>query len=132
MKHLTTLLLTLLVSGSLWADGAKTLDLVLQEVANEYSKLLPIRLDAVMTVTKVYAGLNKSLVYEYELKVKSDITKKGIEKLRNISFEREKNNYCSNPELKIYRENNIALEHYFTDTSRRFLFNIIIDKTLCD
>ena len=104
---------------------------LIQSTIPQLNANFPVKIDAFMTATRAYAGMNRDLVYEYELKIKASKREEAIKTLNPLLRKRETNNYCSNPDLKWYRKHNVVMEHYFTDSQRNFLFKVRIDKSAC-
>lgn len=44
----------------------------------------------------------------------------------------ETNNFCSQPGLKIYRDQNITLEHNYVDQNNNYLFDVRVSVRNCN
>lgn len=107
------------------------------EVAEIYSENLPMEIDKATTLIQIFAGLDRDIVYKYSVKVKPAVLKDGelrnyfTETLSEHVLKREINNYCSQPGLKIFKDNNITMEHNYVDINNRYLFDVRISSKFC-
>jgi len=107
------------------------------EVAKIYSENLPMQIDKATTLIQIFAGLDRDIVYKYSVKVKPSVLKDGkvrnyfTETLSEHSLKREINNYCSQPLLKVFKDNDVTMEHNFVDNNNRYLFDIRISANMC-
>ena len=151
MKSLILLLIlfTFTVSAQYMSDDEINKTMI--ATAEHYSKNLPIRIDQVSTLIKIYAGLDRDLVYVYSVWLDLG-TLRGLNKVLNIDTMREgrsretlvplmkehyrkteTNNYCSQPGLlKVFRDQNITLEHHYVDQNSKYLFDVRLSVKDCD
>ena len=151
MKSLILLLIlfTFTVSAQYMSDDEINKTMI--ATAEHYSKNLPIRIDQVSTLIKIYAGLDRDLVYVYSVWLDLG-TLRGLNKVLNIDTMREgrsretlvplmkehyrkteTNNYCSQPGLlKVFRDQNITLEHHYVDQNSKYLFDVRLSVKDCN
>jgi hypothetical protein len=110
-----------------------------------------MRIDQISTLIKIYAGLDRDLVYVYSVKL--DLrTLKELNKVLHLDTLREvrsrdalvplieehyrkleTNNYCSQSGLlKIFRDQNITLEHHYADQDSKYLFDVRLSVKDCN
>ena len=151
MKNLILLLIlfTFTVSAQYMSDDEINKTMI--ATAEHYSKNLPMRIDQISTLIKIYAGLDRDLVYVYSVKL--DLrTLKELNKVLHLDTLREvrsrdalvplieehyrkleTNNYCSQSGLlKIFRDQNITLEHHYVDQDSKYLFDVRLSVKDCD
>lgn len=138
MKFYVTIFLLLSFNQSIFAQMSdKEVNETMVEVAKIYSENLPMQIDKATTLIQIFAGFDRDIVYKYSVKVKPSVLKDGkvrnyfIETLSEHSLKREINNYCSQPLLKIFRDNDVTMEHNFVDNNNRYLFDIRISANMC-
>ena len=151
MKNLILLLIlfTFTVSAQYMSDNEINKTMI--ATAEHYSKNLPIRIDQVSTLIKIYAGLDRDLVYVYSVWLDLG-TLRGLNKVLNLDTLRggrsrealiplmekhyrktETNNYCSQPGLlKVFRNQNITLEHHYVDQNSKYLFDVRLSVNDCN
>ncbi len=137
-SYLIFFLLALTHSKLIFAQMSdKEVNETMVEVAKIYSENLPMEMDKATTLIQIFAGFDRDIVYKYSLKVKPSVLKDGkvrnyfIETLSEHTLKREINNYCSQPLLKIFKDNNVTMEHNFVDNNNRYLFDIRISANMC-
>tara|TARA_B100000900_G_scaffold377005_1_gene360089 strand:- start:2432 stop:2878 length:447 start_codon:yes stop_codon:yes gene_type:complete len=110
------------------------------EVANETASMCPVKLDRYTTLTGclylhksrtiMYSGIIDVEIYLYE---DSGLSRKEIEEFTIKEWqeiwlmEQEKiqtNMFCSSPELKIFRDNNIIVNYSYINPSGLYVGNI--------
>ena len=151
MKNLILLLIlfTFTVSAQYMSDDEINKTMI--ATAEHYSKNLPTRIDQVSTLIKIYAGLDRDLVYVYSVWLDLG-TLRNLNKVLNLDTltgrrsrevlipllekhyrKTETNNYCSQPGLlKVFRDQNITLEHHYVDQDSKYLFDIRLSVKDCD
>ena len=139
MKNLILLLIlfTFTVSAQYMSDDEINKTMI--ATAEHYSKNLPMKIDQVSTLIKIYAGLDRDLIYVYSVKIKFGTLRDG--EIREILVplieehyrEMETNNYCSQSGLlKIFRDQNITLEHHYVDENSKYLFDVRLSVKDCN
>ena len=138
MKFYLTIYLLLSFNQSIFAQMSdKEVNETMVEVAKIYSENLPMQIDKATTLIQIFAGFDRDIVYKYSVKVKPSVLKDGkvrnyfIETLSEHSLKREISNYCSQPLLKILRDNDVTMEHNFVDNNNRYLFASRISANMC-
>ena len=138
MKFYLTIFLLLSFNQSIFAQMSdKEVNETMVEVSKIYAENLPIQIDKATTLIQIFAGFDRDIVYKYSVKVKPSVLKDGkvrkyfTETLSEHSLKREINNYCSQPLLKIFKDNNVTMEHNFVDNNNRYLFDIRISANMC-
>jgi len=138
MKFYLTIFLLLSFNQSIFAQMSdKEVNETMVEVSKIYAENLPIQIDKATTLIQIFAGFDRDIVYKYSVKVKPSVLKDGkvrkyfIETLSEHSLKREISNYCSQPLLKIFKDNNVTMEHNFVDNNNRYLFDIRISANMC-
>ena len=134
------ILLFLLITSSVYSqymsddDANKTMTYA----AKQYSQSLPIKIDDTSTLIRIFAGLDRDLVYVYMVNLLPEALKDGkmrrnfIETASNLVKKTETNNFCSQPGLKIYRDQNITLEHNYVDQNNNYLFDVRVSVRNCN
>jgi len=107
--------------------------------AEHYSKNLPMKIDQASTLIKIYAGLDRDLIYVYSVKIKFGTLRDGeirdalVPLIEEHYREMETNNYCSQSGLlKIFRDQNITLEHHYVDENSKYLFDVRLSVKDCN
>lgn len=139
MKNLILLLIlfTFTVSAQYMSDDEINKTMI--ATAEHYSKNLPMKIDQVSTLIKIYAGLDRDLVYVYSIKIKFGTLRDGeirdalVPLIEEHYREMETNNYCSQSGLlKIFRDQNITLEHHYVDENSKYLFDVRLSVKDCN
>jgi len=136
-KFLAILILIIHVQSIDAQMSDKEVNETMVEVAKIYSENLPMQIDKATTLIQIFAGFDRDIVYKYSVKVKPSVLKDGkvrnyfTETLSEHVFKKETNNYCSQPLLKIFRDNNVTMEHNYVDTNNKYLFDIRISSNMC-
>jgi len=139
MKNLILLLIlfTFTVSAQYMPDDEINKTMI--ATAEHYSKNLPMRIDQISTLIKIYAGLDRDLVYVYSVKIKFGTLRDGerreilVPLIEEHYREMETNNYCSQSGLlKIFRDQNITLEHHYVDQDSKYLFDVRLSVKDCN
>tara|TARA_B100000767_G_C19759209_1_gene534368 strand:- start:1872 stop:2288 length:417 start_codon:yes stop_codon:yes gene_type:complete len=138
MKFYLTIFLLLSFNQSISAQMSdKEVNQTMVEVAKIYSENLPMQIDKATILIQIFAGFDRDIVYKYSVKVKPSVLKDGkvrnyfTETLSEHSLKKEINNYCSQPLLKIFKDNDVTMEHNFVDNNNRYLFDIRISANMC-
>ena len=99
------------------------------DVANQYSRNVPQRIDSETTLIGIVAGGNRDIIYKYKLStVTNDV---GLPLFINLVRQKHINNFCSQPMLAIYRNENITMAHNFVDWRGNYLFELRINNSYC-
>ena len=139
MKNLILLLIlfTFTVSAQYMSDDEINKTMI--ATAEHYSKNLPMKIDQASTLIKIYAGLDRDLVYVYSVKIKFGTLRDGeirdalVPLIEEHYREMETNNYCSQSGLlKIFRDQNITLEHHYVDENSKYLFDVRLSVKDCN
>lgn len=139
MKNLILLLIlfTFTVSAQYMSDDEINKTMI--ATAEHYSKNLPMKIDQVSTLIKIYAGLDRDLIYVYSVKIKFGTLRDGeirdalVPLIEEHYREMETNNYCSQSGLlKIFRDQNITLEHHYVDENSKYLFDVRLSVKDCN
>ena len=100
------------------------------KVAQEYSKDLPITLDEETIWEGVRAGYERNIIYRYKLNsIKKDSD--GLDYFKSLVSRKHKNNYCTTPELSIFRKEGVDIDHYFYSYEGIYLFSVKTSKNDC-
>ena len=100
----------------------------------ELSKNLPQIIDGNTRWVQVRKGKEKkSIVYLYLITSmgKDDFHESGIELLKNDQKPFLQNFYCTQPGFVFLRENNVKLEHNYSDKNNQYLFSIYTENSDC-
>ncbi|MEC8955608.1 MAG: hypothetical protein VYA14_00380 [Pseudomonadota bacterium] len=139
MKNLILLLIlfTFTVSAQYMSDDEINKTMI--ATAEHYSKNLPMKIDQASTLIKIYAGLDRDLIYVYSVKIKFGTLRDGeirdalVPLIEEHYREMETNNYCSQSGLlKIFRDQNITLEHHYVDENSKYLFDVRLSVKDCN
>ena len=115
----------------------KEVNEILVEAAKIHSKNLPMAIDGATTLIQVLAGFDRDIIYKYSVKVKPVVLKDGrvrsyfIETLSEHTLKRVINEYCSQPSLKFFKDNNITMEHNVVDNNNKYLFDVKVSSKMC-
>ena len=103
---------------------------MMDEIAGNYSKNLPQKVDQITILEGIFAGERRDIVYKYKLIL--DMTDPlYIKELKQLAYIKHKNNFCTQPNLAIYRNQKVTMEHNFMDQYGAFLFSIRLDNSVC-
>jgi hypothetical protein len=97
--------------------GSPSMDKQLVEIANQLNKTCPMRVDQYTTLKNVVALPNKTLQYNYILtksQVNTDDAKKSF-------FPTILENVRTNPDMKLFRDNEVTLKYYYSDKSGEYV-----------
>ena len=106
----------------------------LVDLIKELSKNLPQTIDKNTKWISVRKGVEKkSVVYNYLITSmgKDDFPETGVEMLKEVQTPFLRNYYCTQPGLIFLRENNIKLEHNYSDKNNKYLFSIFTENSDC-
>ena len=103
---------------------------ILQDVANDYSKNLPIAVDAGTIMEGLIAGEERNLIYKYKLTFMS-LNDPSLGIFIDRVTRKHINNYCTNPQLSFYRKEEVIIDHYFYDSVGKHLFNVRTSISKC-
>ena len=110
------------VSQSLFKPS---IDKQLSEMASEMNKTCPMNVDEYTTLKNVVALPNKTVQYNYILvgitkaEVKLDTVKKYL-------FPGVLQNVKTNPGMKLFRDNKVTLNYYYSDKDGKFVTEYIV------
>jgi hypothetical protein len=102
-----------------------SIDKQLMEFANEFNKTCPMNVDENTTLKNVVALPNKTIQYNYILvnitkaEVKLDTVKKYV-------FPGILQNVKTNPGMKLFRDNKVTLNYYYSDKNGEFVTEYIV------
>lgn len=102
-----------------------SIDKQLVEFANEFNKTCPMNIDEYTTLKNVVALPNKTIQYNYVLvgiakaDVKMDTVKKYI-------FPGILQNVKTNPGMKLFRDNKVTLNYYYSDKNGEYVTEYIV------
>ena len=103
-----------------------SIDKQLAEIASEINKTCPMNIDEYTTLKNVVALPNKTVQYNYILvgitksEVKLDTVKKYV-------FPAVLQNAKTNPGMKLFRDNKVTLNYYYSDKNGEFVTQYSID-----
>ncbi len=102
-----------------------SIDKQLAEVANEMNKTCPMNVDEYTILKNVIALPNKTLQYNYNL---IGITKAevNLDTVKKYVFPRVLQNVKSNPGMKLFRDNKVTLNYYYSDKNGVFVTKYIV------
>ncbi|MDA9035086.1 hypothetical protein N9H74_06255 [Hyphomicrobiales bacterium] len=142
-KILIALVLAVVMSGNAYSEKASQ-----KEIFDELSywmkgtnKLMPLQLDNLTTVNSVkYAGPNRKgeHIITYYNQFTLNIIDLGVKISSNWDFfekglyDQISMFYCTQPEMKFIKENDIIAIYNYTDIDNKFVFNIGTSSKDCD
>lgn len=127
------ILLFCIVSSVLAQDKCKTS--YMREMVNETNSILPLRIDE-LTIAENMICVNNKAIYNMTL-IDSDeinwayLNQNEILIEKNIKTKQIQNNYCSHPDLKIFRDLGIVLRYDYSLQNGIFFFSITAKPTNC-
>jgi hypothetical protein len=106
-----------------------TLDKALMLAASELNKTCPIMVDAETRLDNAMALPNNRFQYNYTL------INRSAEELDTVQIHKSVdtqiiNNVKTNPDLKIYRENNVTMAYYYKDKNGKYLMKLNVTPEL--
>ncbi len=102
-----------------------SIDKQLADFANEYNKTCPVTIDEFTTLKNVVALPNKTVQYNYSLigiskaEVKLDTVQKYL-------FPSVLQNVKTNPGMKLFRDNKVTLNYYYSDKNGEFVTEYVV------
>ena len=103
---------------------APSIDKMLAEMANEMNKVCPMIVDGLTRLDNTMALPSKTIQYNYT----AGFTKEDVD-ISIVKSEMESTilkNIRTNPDLKLFRDNNITFKHYYRDFEGNYLFTITV------
>ena len=130
---ITTTVVSLLIATSIYSKMSdKDINSMINIAASDYSNNLPLNIDAATTLIQVYAGMERDMIYKYVLKLKSSGSSKEAKKvIKPYALQIHTNNYCSQPDLKIFRDEDVVFEHNYVDRENNFIFKVRVYPEDC-
>ncbi|PHR74366.1 MAG: hypothetical protein COA66_00820 [Arcobacter sp.] len=139
-----------MISVSLFAgiDGNKKVDFsqydkvklskILKSMTNEVSKSLPMQMDKITTLARIYT-YNKMLVYVKEVDVSANIsirklleTKKDKQALKKVLYEQDKNTVCNEVFLSyLLKKKNAIIEYQWQNKKAIPIFEYTVEYKDC-
>lgn len=110
------------VSQSLFKPS---IDKQLATIANEMNKTCPVNIDQNTTLKNVAALPNKTLQYNYIL---TGITKAEVklDTVKKYLFPSILKNIKTSPDMKLFRDNKVTLDYYYSDKNGVFVTEYIV------
>jgi hypothetical protein len=102
-----------------------SIDKQLAEFANEFNKTCPMNIDEYTTLKNVVALPNKTIQYNYVLvgMAKADVK---IDTVKKYIFPGILQNVKSNPGMKLFRDNKVTLNYYYSDKNGEYVTQYIV------
>ena len=102
-----------------------SIDKQLAEIASEMNKTCPMNIDEYTTLKNVVALPNKTVQYNYIL---NGITKAEVklDTVKKYVFPGVLQNAKTNPGMKLFRDNKVTLNYYYSDKNGEFVTEYII------
>lgn len=107
----------------------------MRDLVNSASKDLPVILDSTTKWVLFTKGTKpRSVVYQFLLTKRDieDYSKTDIENHKNAQFDKIENDYCTNPQYRFIRENDLSSEYRYSDKNYKYLFSIFNDDLNCE
>lgn len=105
-------------------------DETLVKISKEMNRSLPKMIDVETRLDSTSVGSNK-LNYHYTLiNIDKDSTILDIEAVKSEMMENAQSNLDTNPVMKEYRENDIALQYIFKDKNKNSIFDYTVKPTV--
>ena len=112
--------------------SSSDLNEALKIVCSEINKSTPFVVDEYTTLISA-ASFQNNLVYMYQLDASMfddfEITKESWEVFQEIIL---KNSYCTDPDFKVIRDNNVKVKWKYSDILGRHISSITVNKYDCD
>ena len=102
---------------------------VMSQSANELNKSCPMMVDKDTRLDNAIAIEDKTFQYNYTL-INLNKSTLDIENFRSYMKPIIVNSVSSNPDLKIYRDNNVTMSYYYKDKNGEFLTKIEVTPEL--
>ena len=102
-----------------------SIDKQLVEFANEINKTCPINIDQYTTLKNIAVLPNKTVQYNYVLVgiVKADVK---MDTVKKYIFPGILQNVKTNPGMKLFRDNKITLNYYYSDKNGEYITEYIV------
>jgi|SaaInlV_120m_DNA_4_1040238.scaffolds.fasta_scaffold18210_1 hypothetical protein len=118
-------------SLSLFADSKKGLkwsNELLKTISNEINNETPYSIDSNTTIDSVFP-LSNELLYKYSIKEKVEDV--SIDYFKSEQSKNLINNYCTTPDLEIFRNLGVMMSHTYYDINGKFIAEFKIDNLKC-
>ncbi|KAF3977664.1 MAG: hypothetical protein HFP77_05975 [Methylococcales symbiont of Iophon sp. n. MRB-2018] len=123
------LILLLFISSHAFSLTTKQINKMLVKISNDLNSTLPKMIDSEIQLTSTWT-LNKTLIYRGEF-INYAADKITASTLREEMTPRLVNTFCTSPELKIYRDNDIKLSYIYFGKNSKHIVSIDISKKQC-
>ncbi len=104
---------------------------LLEEVAAEINKTLPIMVDKDTKLFSVSIVNGNTFQYNYVL-INYAQEEIDPELLKNNNKDRIRNYICTSPDMKLIVENNIPVSYAYYGKNQKYIVNIVIDTNKCN
>lgn len=123
---IVTLAIMIFVNQSIFKPS---IDKRLVKMTNELNKNCPIILNEDLVLKNVVVMSDKTIQYNYVLvKLKKEEVK--IDTLKKYEFPSILESVKSNPQTKIFRDNNVTMNYYYSDKNGVFIVNYVIKPAM--
>ena len=121
-----TFVLTFLVVSYLLSENEPPVNETLVKISKEMNRSMPKMLDAETRLDSTSVG-NSKLNYHYTLiNFPKDSMEIDFEAVKLEMMEKAQSNLDTNPVMKEYRKNNIALQYIFRDKNKNQVFDYTV------
>ena len=110
-------------------SGETSFAKVMSQSSNELNKSCPMMVDKDTRLDNAIAIEDKTFQYNYTL-INLNKSTLDIENFRSYMKPIIVNSVSSNPDLKIYRDNNVTMSYYYKDKNGEFLTKIEVTPEL--
>lgn len=112
----------LAISFAFGCSSAQSFDKELLKVSKELNKTCPYAVDKDTRLDNTLA-IEKTLQYNYTL-VNMTVDSMNVDNIKAYVEKNAINNIKTNPDMKLYRDNNVTLAYSYKDKNGVFLFKI--------
>jgi len=126
IAFIVSFVVAFLVASYFLSKNEPPVNETLVKISKEMNRSMPKMMDAETRLDSTSVGDNK-LNYHYTLiNVDKDSTYLNFEEVKSEMKEKAQNNLDTNPVMKEYRENDIALQYIFKDKNNNNIFDYTV------
>lgn len=130
LAFIISFVVAFLVASYFLSKNEPEVNETLVKISKEMNRSMPKMMDAETRLDSTSVGNNK-LNYHYTLiNIDKDSTYLNFEAVKSEMMEKAQSNLDTNPVMKEYRENDIALQYIFKDKNNNNVFDYTVKPTV--
>lgn len=113
---------------------AKDLDCLMISSVQEYSKLIPQKIDDITTLNKVsYNKNSKTFNFNYTMYTNIDkVSKKEWHNTHKYLSKSIINENCNTPNLRLFFDYGLTYKHIYKDKNNNIKFTVLVNNKVCE